>query len=150
MSKDNRIFIETVRVETQTVYMENGEVRTYPCPWELGEHITMSERVSQQGKLVTEHDGTSHFVPYGHKVGGRYKMVYRSAHCTAKQTQSDWIVTFRFPVAVRLKELYALLREEAKTFYGTLLAQGGTMMGTRAASLMHGTVIVDQNKGGNV
>lgn len=128
------------------MYMENGEVRTYPCPWEQGEHITMSERVSQQGKLVTEHDGTCHFVPYGHKVGGRYKMVYKSRRCTVKQTQSDWVVTFRFPVAVRVKELYTLLREEARAFCGTLLAQGGTKAGTQVGSIVVGAIVEDQNK----
>lgn len=146
MSNNNRIFIETVRMETQTVYQENGRITTFLCPWEVGQHITMAETVCQQGRMVTEHDGTCHFVPYGHKAGSRYKMVYKSRHCTAKQTQSEWVVTFRFPVAVRVKELYTLLREEARAFCGTQLTQGGAKAGTRVGSIAVGTIVEDQNR----
>lgn len=143
MSKNN-IFIETVRMETQTVFAENGAVSIYPCPWELGQHITMAQTASQPGKMVTEHDGTSHFVPYGHKAGGRYRMVYRSRHCTAKQTLNEWVITFRFPVVMRVRELYVLLREEAKALFGTLQVQDTVKAGTQARGAV--LAVEDQSK----
>lgn len=145
--EDTNVFIESVRMETQTVFMNNGVVRTYPCPWELGKHITVEEVARQQGRMVTEHDGTTCFVPYHKGTGSRYRMVYGSRHCTAKQTLNEWVITFRFPVVVRVRKLCSLLRVEVTALCAALQALCGQGPETEAAERLPKTV-EDQNKGG--
>ena len=58
------VFIETVKIDTQTVYHENGIVSVTPTVYEDGKHQVVAggkTSVSQKGKLVTEDDGRSKF-----------------------------------------------------------------------------------------
>ena len=60
------VFIETVKIDTQTVYHENGIVSVTPAVYEDGRHQVVAggkTSVSQKGKLVTEDDGRSKFLP---------------------------------------------------------------------------------------
>ena len=50
------VFIETVKIDTQTVYHENGIVSVTPAVYEDGRHQVVAggkTSVSQKGKLVT-------------------------------------------------------------------------------------------------
>ena len=84
-TRENNVFIETINMETQTIFHNNGSVNIYPCDFELGQHIIANGRniASQKGRMTTDDDGRSHFRPYAKGSGHRY-MRLSSIHHTAK------------------------------------------------------------------
>ena len=96
--KHNKVFIENLQMETQTVFTENGNINIYPCTFELGQHIVSGgDSASQKGRMVTEHDGTSRFTPYAKDSGSRYTTLFRTAHGEVKETRGSVIFQLRFP-----------------------------------------------------
>ena len=111
----NRIFIDNLQMETQTVYTENGNINIYPCDFELGQHIVargMTE-ASQKGRMVTADDGTSRFTPYAKDSGSRYTTLFRTAHGEVKQTRGSIICQLRFPKRLGKANIEKLFMEES-------------------------------------
>ena len=109
-----KVFIENLQMETQTVFTENGNINIYPCAFELGQHIVaggMGE-ASQKGRMVTDESGTSHFTPYAKDSGSRYTMLFRTAHGEVKETQETVIFQLRFPKRLGKALIESLFREE--------------------------------------
>ena len=80
------VFIETIKIDTQTVYHENGSVSVTPAVYEDGKHQVVAggkTSVSQKGKLITDDDGRSKFLPYAAGSGSRYSRVSQVQHRTA-------------------------------------------------------------------
>lgn len=104
------VFIENLRMETQTVFCQNGDINIYPCSFELGQHIVSgSDRVSQKGRMVTEDDGTSHFRAYAKDSGSRYTHLYLTANGEVKRTRKNLIVKLVLPLGIgRIKMIEAL------------------------------------------
>ena len=95
------VFIDTVKMETQTVFNENGVINICPCGFELGQHIvTTGNNVSQKGRMVTEDDGTSRFTPYSHGGASRYTHLHSTARSTVKMSRSEVIVETRLPISL--------------------------------------------------
>ena len=111
--KKNSIFIQNLRMETQTIFTENGNINIYPCSFELGQHIVSGgNRVRQKGCMVTEDDGTSRFRAYAKDSGSRYNTLFRTAHGEVKETRRNVIFQLRFPKRMGKALIQALLREE--------------------------------------
>ena len=111
--KKNSIFIGNLRMETQTIFTENGNINIYPCAFELGQHIVSGgNRVRQKGCMVTEDDGTSRFRAYAKDSGSRYNTLFRTAHGEVKETRRNVIFQLRFPKRMGKALIQALLREE--------------------------------------
>ena len=107
------IFIQNLRMETQTIFTENGNINIYPCPFELGQHIVSGgNSVRQKGCMVTEDDGTSRFRAYAKDSGSRYNTLFRTAHGEVKETRRNVIFQLRFPKRMGKALIQALLREE--------------------------------------
>lgn len=115
MRKGN-VFIENLQMETQTVFKENGNINIYPCSFEMGQYIVGggADVASQKGRMITEHDGTSHFTPYAKDSGSRYKTLFRTAHGEVKETQSSIIFQLRFPKRLGRTLIESLYDEETE------------------------------------
>ena len=109
------VFIETIKIDTQTVYHENGSVSVTPAVYEDGKHQVVAggkATGSQEGKLVAEDDGRSKFLPYAAGGGSRYSRVFKTRHGTVKQSQSNIIFSINFPKKYGKTLINSLLHEE--------------------------------------
>lgn len=112
-SRRKNVFIDNIKIETQTIYAENGNINIYPCAFEENHNIVVNgERASQKGRMVTDDDGTSCFRPYAVDSGSRYNTLLRTAHGTVKETKGDYIFTLRFPKKLGVACIAAILDEE--------------------------------------
>lgn len=109
-----KVFIDNINIETQTKYSENGKINIYPCAFEESHNIVVhGDRASQKGRMVTQDDGTSCFLPYAHDSGSRYNTLFQTAHGTVKETQSDVIFHLRFSKRLGKSLIESLFKEEA-------------------------------------
>lgn len=93
------IFTETVCMETQTVYRENGQVETYPCDFERGQHIVHGATcVSQKGRMKTNDDGTSSFRPYRKNTGSRYRKLWEQPYGCLKMSKTKLVLNVCVPL----------------------------------------------------
>ena len=108
------VFIETIKIDTQTVYHENGSVSVTPAVYEDGKHQVVAGKtmVSQKGKLITDDDGRSKFLPYAAGSGSRYSRVFKTRHGSVKQSQSNIIFSINFPKKYGKDLINSLLHEE--------------------------------------
>ena len=113
MKKETNVFIDTIHIETQTTYAENGRINILPCAFEENPHLVLhGDRASQKGRMVTEDDGTSHFHPYATDSGSRYNTLFRTAHGSVKETQEQVIFQLRFPKQLGKEVIEHFFREE--------------------------------------
>ena len=119
--KNKNVFIDTIQIETQTVFCQNGNINIFPCSFEDNHNIVVNgDRASQKGRMVTEDDGTSHFRPYATDSGSRYNMLFRTSHGEVKETNSDVIFLLRFPKKLgkeRVAELLNLEQYAQRDYY---------------------------------
>ena len=109
------VFIDTIKMETQTVFNENGAINICPCGFELGQHIVATgNNASQKGRMVTEDDGTSRFTPYRHGSGSRYTHLHSTAKSTVKMSRSEVIVETRFPILLPNWEMRRVYDDESR------------------------------------
>mgnify|MGYP003295034362 CR=1 FL=1 len=112
---NQNIFVESINMETQTVFHASGDINIYPCDFERGQQIVSGDiRASQKGRMITEDDGTSHFKHYRHDSGSRYNRLFTTAHGDIKESGASVIFTLRFPKRMGKALIEALLREEAE------------------------------------
>lgn len=111
--KQQNIFVENINMETQTVFHNNGSINIYPCDFELGQHIVSGGSVaSQKGRMTTDDEGRSKFMPYAQNSGSRYTNLFATAHGEIKETASSVIFTLRFPKKYGQALIESLFREE--------------------------------------
>ena len=112
---ENNVFIETINMETQTIFHNNGSVNIYPCDFELGQHIIANGRniASQKGRMTTDDDGRSHFRPYAKGSGHRYMRLFDTPHGEMKMTKENIIFTLKFPKRFGKALIEKLLGEES-------------------------------------
>ena len=115
-SRKKNVFIDTIKIESQTIYAENGSINIYPCAFEENRNIVVNGDVaSQKGRMVTEDDGTSHFRPYAVDSGSRYNTLQRTAHGEVKESMSGYIFVLRFPKKMGMATIAGILgREQAE------------------------------------
>lgn len=108
-----KIFIEDTKMETQTIFMQNGDIHIHPCSFELGQDITeRGSRVIQRGRMITDPDGTSVFRGYAEGGAPRVQRLVKTPHAELKSTKHRLSVTFNFPHNVTRRELRSILRDE--------------------------------------
>ena len=122
--KKQNVFVETIQIETQTVFCQNGNINISPCGFEESHNIVLNGDVaSQKGRMVTEDDGTSSFRPYATDSGSRYNTLQRTSHGDIKETKLDYIFTLRFPKKLGKATIEAFLcmeQEEQQNFFNEL------------------------------
>lgn len=112
--RQENVFIQNLQMETQTVFTEKGNINIYPCSFEMGQHIVGGGAgvATQKGRMITEHDGTSHFTPYAKDSGPRYNRLFRTAHGEVKETCENVIFQLRFPKRMGKALIESLYHEE--------------------------------------
>ena len=112
-SKNNHnVFINNVRIETQTVFNENGKINIFPCAFEENPHLVAhGNRASQKGRMITD-DGTSCFSPYAINSGSRYNTLFLTPHGSVKETLHDVIFQIRFPKQLGKSLIENMLHDE--------------------------------------
>lgn len=119
------VFIDTVKMETQTIYNENGAINICPCGFELRQHIVADgSNASQKGRMVTEDDGTSRFTPYRHGGGSRYTYLHSTAKSTVKMSRREIIVETRFPVSLPNRAMARVYDDESSKVGRYLRTEG--------------------------
>ena len=111
------IFIETTRMDTQTVFHENGGVTITPAEYEYGRHQIVAGgmmSVTQKGKLITNDDGSSKFLPYVGGGGSRYTRIFKTRHGTVKQSKANIILSINMPKKYGKKLINSILHEELR------------------------------------
>ena len=109
------VFMETFKINPKTVNIENGSVSVTPAVYEDGKHQVAAggkTSVTQKGKLITDDDGRSKFLPYAAGGGSRYSRVFKTRHGTVKQSQSNIIFSINFPKKYGKTLINSLLHEE--------------------------------------
>ena len=101
MNKKQNVFTDNIRIETQTIYAENGNINIYPCAFEENPHL----------------------VAHATDSGSRYNTLQRTAHGEVKETKGDYIFTLRFPKKLGKATIEAFLcmeQEEQQNFFNEL------------------------------
>lgn len=100
MNKTN-IFVDTVNMETQTVFHNNGEINIYPCEFELGQEILASGwAATQKGRMITRTDGNSTFLPYAKDSGSRYDELWVNPYSVLKMSKGRLVLTVSVPLEI--------------------------------------------------
>ena len=90
---NKNIFIEDVRMDTQTAFLANGNINIYPCSWEVEKApITPDGRASYKGRITVEEDGHTRVSPYNMGTGPRYIELFATEHCRVMMTQRGQII----------------------------------------------------------
>lgn len=90
---NKNIFIEDVRMDTQTAFLANGNINIYPCAWEAEKApITPDGRASYKGRITVEEDGRTRVSPYNMGTGPRYIDLFATEHCRVMMTQRGQII----------------------------------------------------------
>ena len=111
--KQQNVFIDNLQMETQTVFMQNGNINIYPCAFELGQHIVAGgDSASQKGRMVTDESGTSHFRAYAKDSGSRYTHLFETTNGEVKRTKRHLIVKLVLPLGIgRIAIIEALMQQ---------------------------------------
>lgn len=109
--EDENIFPQDIRLQTDTVLMQDGSIHVYPVQ---GEATDPLDPVSQRGRCVTNPNGETHFYPYA-KVKKRSTNVYCTAHAIVTKTKSSFVVRFLFPRKMEKSKITNALIEEGRT-----------------------------------
>ena len=105
------ILAGNIKMDTQTIFHENGDVNIFPCGW-VDEQVTNGGCRRPKGRMTIEEDGTSHFRAYRANSGSRYQLLYETANGSCKRTRSVLLVTLRLPLGIgRIKIIEALWRQ---------------------------------------
>lgn len=108
-----RVFSDTYKMETETVFHEDGTIKTFPCAYELGQQITCSGgTVNMKAKVVVDADGIVSVLPYQRNSGERYRRLLTTAHGEVKETNTDVIVKFQFQKSCGVRYICKMLKEE--------------------------------------
>ena len=104
-------------MDTQTVFHENGGVTITPAEYEYGRHQIVAGgmmSVTQKGKLITNDDGSSNFLPYVGGGGSRYTRIFKTRHGTVKQSKANIIFSINMPKKYGKKLINSILHEELR------------------------------------
>lgn len=112
-----QIFINDVRMDTQTAFMANGNINIYPCVWELEQSpITVGgEKRSFRGRITVAQDGETQVVPYKEEGKSRYEELYSTEHCRLLMTLGGNILEkWSFGGRMSMQEIAEARRREMR------------------------------------
>lgn len=121
------VFVSNERMDTQTVYHENGGVTITPAVYENGKHQVVAggrTSVTQRGRMTTDDDGSSKFIPYAKGGGSRYARVFKTRHGLVKQSQSNIVFSVSMPKKYGKTLINSLLHEELGQIEAYARSQG--------------------------
>ena len=100
MQNKENVFVDTIYMETQTVFAQDGAISITPCPFELGQQILAdsTRQVRQKGRMVTDYDGTSHFRPYRKDSGSRYVELWGDPYTVLKMSKGRLVLKVSVPL----------------------------------------------------
>jgi len=89
----SNIFMNDVRMDTQTAFMTNGNINIFPCAWEIEKApVTYGGRRTFRGRVTVEEDGETRVVPYNSYGNPRYEELFSTEHCRLLMTQGGSII----------------------------------------------------------
>ena len=90
---NKNIFIDDVRMDTQTAFFMNGDIKVYPCSYEHDKApILRDAKSSYRGRITVMEDGNTHVKAYNEGTGPRYKTLFTTEHCVVQQTQKGTVI----------------------------------------------------------
>ena len=114
-----------VKMDTQTAFMNNGDIYIYPCAWE-----TDKAPVTADGKSMVRYRAGVTVIDEGRTVvkrfrdgmnGSKYEMLFQTAHADVKRTREMnhgqrgcLKVEFRFPRRYPLSLMKSLYQKESE------------------------------------
>lgn len=117
--------LNDVQMDTQTTFMNNGDINIHVCPWE-----TDKAPVTHDGKAIVRYRAGVTVVDEGRTVvkrfrdgsqGPKYEVIYQTAHADVKKTREMnhgqrgcLKVEFRFPRRYPLSLMTSLFCEESE------------------------------------
>ena len=129
MEKTNNSYkqqiLHNVQMDTQTTFMNNGDINIYPCGWEQDKApITAddSSRISYRAGVTVDEDGRTHMKRYRDGINGpKYETLFQTAHADVKRTREMnhgkrgcLKVEFRFPRRYPLSLMKSLFFQESE------------------------------------
>ena len=129
MKKENNSYkqqiLHDVQMDTQTTFMNNGDINIYVCPWEQDK-----APVTASGKPIVRYRAGVTVVDEGRTVvkrvreglqGPKYEVIYQTAHADVKRTREMnhgqrgcLKVEFRFPRRYPLSLMKSLFYKESE------------------------------------
>ena len=112
-----KVFIDDVRMDTQTAFMATGNINIYPCAWETEQApITVDgSKRSLRGRITVDQDGETHFVPYKESGAPRYEELYSTEHCRLLMTLGGSIIEkWDFNGRMSMQEIAEARRREMR------------------------------------
>ena len=131
MKKTNNSYkqqiLQNVQMDTQTTFMNNGDINIYPCIWEQEKApVTAngSSRISYRAGVTVDEDGRTHMKRYRDGLNGpKYETLFQTAHADVKRTRENskhhpnrgcLKVEFRFPRRYPLSLMKSLFFQESE------------------------------------
>jgi len=127
MKKENKSYkkqiLHDVQMDTQTTFMNNGDINIYPCPWEEDKAPVTADGRSltcYSAGVMVEEDGRTRVKRYRVGMNGpRYETIFETAHADVKRTREMnhgrrgcLKVEFRFPRRYPLSLMRSLFCQE--------------------------------------
>ncbi|SHK60735.1 hypothetical protein [Xylanibacter ruminicola] len=141
MKKVNNTYKEqilhNVQMDTQTTFMNNGDINIYPCVWEQDNKPVTADgnsRIRYRAGVTVDEDGRTHMKRYRDGLNGpKHETLFETAHGAVKATRPYYrktacgghkageriinreyvYVTFKFPKKYGRALIMSLYQEEA-------------------------------------
>jgi hypothetical protein len=117
-SANQNVLTGNVKMDTQTVFNNNGNINIYPCIWEDKE--VTPHPVAYRGKIMVKEDGTTCVKRYNEGGEPRYHQLYTTAHGEVKSTRglvhknrNKLVVRLSFPLRYPLPLIEQCFADEA-------------------------------------
>ena len=131
MKKENNSYkqqiLHDVQMDTQTTFMNNGDINIYPCLWEQDKAPVTAEGkgiVRYRAGVMVEEDGRTRLKRYRDGMKGpKYETFFQTAHADVKRTRENskhhphrgcLKVEFRFPRRYPLSLMKSLFIQESE------------------------------------
>ena len=139
MKKENykQQILHNVQMDTQTTFMNNGDINIYPCVWEQNKAPVTANgcsRIRYRAGVTVDEDGRTRMKRYRDGMNGpKYETLFETAHGAVKSTRAYYrktavkghkvgermldkeqvYVTFKFPKKYGRALIMSLYQEEA-------------------------------------
>ena len=119
--------LHDVQMDTQTTFMNNGDINIYPCVWEQDKAPVTADGkrlVRYRAGVMVEEDGRTRMKRYREGMNGpKYETLFETAHADVKRTRENskhhpnrgcLKVEFRFPRRYPLSLMKSLFCQESE------------------------------------
>jgi|GEM_PF-4603265 len=119
IKSQGRVFSDSYKMETETVYHEDGTIKTFPLSYELGQRITCSGgTVKMKAKVTVDSDGYACVMPYRKNSGERYRQLMQTEHGTVLETRKQVIFKLVFKKRNGRLQVADMLEDEVDDMIG--------------------------------